>query len=180
MDVTNITLSNERIMLRELVESDWIDVHKYASQEIVSQYQAWGPNSTEQSIAYVDQAIKDAKEQPRLRFVFAVIHNNRLVGASELNIRDVTNKVGEVSYIIHPAYWGKGFATEVATLLVDFGFTKLQLHRIYATCDPRNTGSIQVLKKTGMTLEGRIREHMLIKDGWRDSFLYSILEHEWD
>ncbi|WP_188385741.1 GNAT family N-acetyltransferase [Ornithinibacillus halotolerans] len=167
-------------MLRELVESDWIDVHKYASQEIVSQYQAWGPNSTEQSIAYVDQAIKDAKEQPRLRFVFAVIHNNRLVGASELNIRDVTNKVGEVSYIIHPAYWGKGFATEVATLLVDFGFTKLQLHRIYATCDPRNTGSIQVLKKTGMTLEGRIREHMLIKDGWRDSFLYSILEHEWD
>lgn len=180
MDVTNITLSNERIMLRELVESDWIDVHKYASQEIVSQYQAWGPNSTEQSIAYVDQAIKDAKEQPRLRFVFAVIHNNRLVGASELNIRDVTNKVGELSYIIHPAYWGKGFATEVATLLVDFGFTKLQLHRIYATCDPRNTGSIQVLKKTGMTLEGRIREHMLIKDGWRDSFLYSILEHEWD
>lgn len=167
-------------MLRELVESDWIDVHKYASQEIVSQYQAWGPNSTEQSIAYVDQAIKDAKEQPRLRFVFAVIHNNRLVGASELNIRDVTNKVGELSYIIHPAYWGKGFATEVATLLVDFGFTKLQLHRIYATCDPRNTGSIQVLKKTGMTLEGRIREHMLIKDGWRDSFLYSILEHEWD
>lgn len=31
-----------------------------------------------------------------------------------------------------------------------------------------------------MTKEGRIRESLLIKDGWRDSLLYSILEQEWE
>jgi len=30
-----------------------------------------------------------------------------------------------------------------------------------------------------MTKEGRIREDLLLKDGWRDSLLYSILEQEW-
>ena len=31
-----------------------------------------------------------------------------------------------------------------------------------------------------MTKEGRIREDLLLKDGWRDSLLYSILAQEWD
>jgi RimJ/RimL family protein N-acetyltransferase len=30
-----------------------------------------------------------------------------------------------------------------------------------------------------MTKEGRLRENLLLKEGWRDSLLYSILEHEW-
>lgn len=29
-----------------------------------------------------------------------------------------------------------------------------------------------------MTKEGRIRENLLIKDGWRDSLLYSVLDYE--
>jgi len=36
------------------------------------------------------------------------------------------------------------------------------------------------LEKVGMYLEGGIREDLLIKDGWRDSLLYSVLEHEWE
>lgn len=76
-------------------------------------------------------------------------------------------------------YWDKGNATEVAKLLVEFGFSTLNLHRIFATCDPRNLGSAKVLEKIGMTYEGRIRQNLLLKDGWRDSLLFSILKHEW-
>lgn len=67
-------------------------------------------------------------------------------------------------------------ATEAARLLIDFGFKELHLHRIYATCDPRNIASYKVMEKLGLTFEGRMRENLLIKDGWRDSLLYSILE----
>ncbi|MGD6992015.1 GNAT family N-acetyltransferase [Sutcliffiella horikoshii] len=174
-----ISLSNERLSLREFTLRDWIEVHKYASQDIVCQYQPWGPNKEEDSKDFVNQVIKDSTREPRTRFVFAIIYNKFMIGAGELNIRDFTNKVGEVAYIVNPDYWGKGVATEVATLLIDFGFEELKLHRIYATCDPRNIGSSKVLEKVGMTKEGRIREDLLIKDGWRDSLLYSILEHEW-
>jgi RimJ/RimL family protein N-acetyltransferase len=176
---TKVSLSNKRLLLRGLTKNDWVDVHKYASQESVCQYQPWGPNREEDSKGFVEQALKDAVKEPRTRFIFAIVLNEDMVGVGELNIRDFTNRNGEISYIVNPDYWGKGIATNVAKLLIDFGFKELKLHRIYATCDPRNIGSLTVLEKVGMTKEGKIREHLLIKDGWRDSLLYSLLEHEW-
>ena len=173
-------LDSERITLRDIEEKDWVGVHKYASQTIVCKYQSWGPNTEEESRSFVKQLIEDAKIEPRSRFVFAVFDkkDNQMIGSGEINLRDFTNRIGEIAYIINPDYWGKGFATEAAKLLIEFGFKEIHLHRIYATCDPRNSGSIKVLEKIGMTLEGKMRENLLIKNEWRDSFLYSILEQE--
>lgn len=174
-------LIGSRIYLREFEFSDWIDLHAYASQEIVCRFQPWGPNNEEQTQTFVNQVIEDSKKVPRTRFVFAIVEQNteKMIGAGEFNIRSSTNKSGEIAYIVHPDYWGKGIATEVAELLLKFSFNEFHLHRIYATCDPRNIGSSKVLEKIGMTLEGRLRDTLLIKDGWRDSLVFSILEYEW-
>ncbi|CAH1059687.1 hypothetical protein PAECIP111894_05899 [Paenibacillus pseudetheri] len=90
-----------------------------------------------------------------------------------------TDRSGEIGYTVHPDVWGQGVATAAAGLMLNFGFEELHLHRIYATCDPRNSGSSKVLTKIGMTYEGRLRDALLIKDGWRDSLMFSMLEHEW-
>ncbi|MBS4218094.1 GNAT family N-acetyltransferase [Bacillus sp. FJAT-49711] len=170
-----------RIILREIVEMDWLDIHTYASQPEVSRFQPWGPNTEEDTKTFVNQILIEAKMKPRTRYVYAIIekNTNRLIGSCELILRDMRNRSGVIAYIINPAYWGKGYATDAAKLLIKFGFNEFKLHRIFATCDARNIGSSKVLKKSGMTLEGKMREDLLIKDGWRDSFLYSILEHEW-
>ena len=171
----------EKICLREFGKKDWADVHKYASQEIVCQYQPWGPNSVSESQDYIQEVLKEAAKNPRTRFAFAIIYKKeeRLIGAVELHIGDTVNKNAEIGYVVHPDYWEKGIATDAATLIIKFGFEQLKLHRIYATCDPRNTASAKVLEKVGMTKEGRMRENLLLRDGWRDSLLYSVLEQEW-
>lgn len=102
-----------------------------------------------------------------------------MIGMIELNIRSHTDRSGEIGYIVHPDVWGQGVATAAARRMLKVGFEELQLHRIYATCDPRNSGSSKVLTKIGMTYEGRLRDALLIKDGWRDSLMFSMLEHEW-
>ncbi len=147
-------LIGERICLREMEGRDWGDVHKYASQRIACQYQAWGPNTEEQSKAFVEQIIADAAKEVRTRFAFAIIENETMIGTGELSMRDQLNKSGEIAYIINPDYWGRGIATEAARLLLGYGFHECHLHRIYATCDPRNIGSAKVLEKIGMTMEG--------------------------
>ncbi len=172
-------LKGESVILRAMERQDWEAVHAYASQPIVCQYQPWGPNSEKESYEFVTQVMLDASIIPRSRFVFAVIVKEQVIGAGEINIRDSSNRQGEIGYIIHPDYWANGYATEVSKLLIDFGFKTLNLHRIFATCDPRNVGSAKVLEKVGMTNEGRIRQDLLLRDGWRDSLLYSILMHEW-
>lgn len=171
---------HSKVVLKEMNKNDWEDIHRYASLPIVCQYQPWGPNTEEETQAFVKQVLWDTKKENRSRYVFSVFEqeNRTMIGAGEINFRDF--RVGEIGYIIHPDYWGKGIATEVAKLLLQFGFEKLNLHRIYATCDPRNVGSSKVLQKIGMIQEGRMREDLLLKTGWRDSLLYSILEQEWN
>lgn len=175
-------MESEFFYLREMMESDWPAVHEYASQEIVSQYQPWGPNTPEHSKAFVEEVVVASQMNPRTRRVFAIIlkENEKLVGAGEINIQDAANRVGEIGYIVNPAVWGQGIATETAKLLIHFGFSELNLHRIYATCDPMNLASQKVLEKLGMVKEGRMRENLQMKNGWRDSLLYGVLEHEWN
>ncbi|PEJ57003.1 GNAT family N-acetyltransferase [Bacillus sp. AFS002410] len=174
-------LSTNRTTLREFVESDWEQVHKYASQKEVCQFQPWGPNTEYDTKEFVGTILVDQKKNNRTRFAFAIIEKeaNELIGSIEFNIRDEQNRIGEIGYIIHPSYWRMGFATEATKEIISFGFKKFKLHRVYATCDVRNIGSAKVLEKCGLTLEGKMREDLLLRDGWRDTFLYSILEHEW-
>lgn len=175
-----VILANEKLLLREFTQYDWIDVHKYASQEIVCRYQTWGPNTEEDTKEFIQDVLDEATQTPRERYVFAIIYQETLIGAVEIMIKDFANKVGEIGYIVNPDYWGKGVATQSAKLMITFGFETLKLHRICATCDPRNIGSAKVLEKVGMLKEGVLRENMLMKDGvWRDSLLYSVLKQEW-
>jgi hypothetical protein len=74
---------------------------------------------------------------------------------------------------------GTGRATAAGGRLVQLGFEEHNRHRIFATCDPRNVASAAVMRRLGMSYEGRMRETMLIRDGRRDSDLYSVLSHEW-
>lgn len=173
------SLIGHSVTLREMLETDWMDVHAYASLPTVSRFQPWGPNSEDDSLEFVQQVVSDSNEVPRSRFVFAVIVENKLIGSGEINIQDFIDRKGEIGYVVHPDYWGLGYATEVAKMFIEFGFTQLNLHRISATCDPRNIGSVKVLEKVGMVREGTIRDDFLIHNGWRDSHLYGILEHEW-
>ena len=102
-----------------------------------------------------------------------------MIGACGIHISSPSNREGWIGYCYNRKYWGDGYATEVAIVIIGFGFKHLNLHRIFATCDPNNIGSVKVLEKIGMSREGGLRDHKYQREEWRDSFLYSILEQEY-
>ncbi|MDN3296384.1 GNAT family protein [Streptomyces ficellus] len=65
----------------------------------------------------------------------------------ELHVRSRGQRQGEIIYAVHPRVWGQGVGTAIGQELLSTGFEDLELHRIYATCDPRNLGSARVLGK---------------------------------
>jgi [ribosomal protein S5]-alanine N-acetyltransferase len=85
----------------------------------------------------------------------------------------------ELGYAIRHDAWGHGYATEASTIILDFGFTTLGLHRVQAACGPDNLASQRVLARLGFRPEGRMRDHVFTNGAWRDSLLYSILADEW-
>jgi RimJ/RimL family protein N-acetyltransferase len=60
----------------------------------------------------------------------------------------------EVAYELAPRAWGRGYATEAARALIDYGFGELRLERIVALILADNTRSRRVAEKCAMSLEG--------------------------
>jgi len=179
---TMASLETDRLTLREFKERDWQAVHAYASDPEVVRHVEWGPNTEEDTRAFIQRALAQQQEQPRSNYGFAVVLKKQdlLIGACGIRISNPDQREGWIGYVFNRRFWGQGYATEAARALVAFGFDQLDLHRIFATCDPANVASARVLEKTGMRCEGHLREHKWQKGRWRDSLLYAILDHEWE
>ncbi len=181
-----LPLLSERLLLRDFQPEDWPAVHAYGSRPEVYRYQPWGPMTPEDARACLVKIAAEAQEQPRTDYTLAMVMTGTatVIGACNLTIhsqrfRCNLHRSGEIGYSIHPDYWRQGYATEAAQCLLRFGFATLGLHRIIGQCDPRNTATARVLERIGMRYEGHLRETMLIRDGWRDSLIYNLLEQEW-
>jgi RimJ/RimL family protein N-acetyltransferase len=176
-----LPIQTERLLLRDFAEGDWRAVHAYAADPEASRYMEWGPNDEAQTRSYVAGVLAGQKREPRLDFDLAVTlrGDGRLIGGCGFHISSPSNREAWIGYVLNHGFWGQGYATEAARALLVFGFERFGLHRIYATCDPRNLGSARVLEKVGMLREGRLRENKWQKGEWRDSFVYAILEQEY-
>ncbi|MEU4396259.1 GNAT family N-acetyltransferase [Kribbella sp. NPDC023855] len=173
-------LDLSKITLRPIRYDDWPRIHEWASREESCRYQPWGPNSEADTRIFAETAAASWQADPRHRYAWVATHPaTGVLGIGELNIRHVAWKRGEISYSVHCDYWGQGVASEIARLLCQFGFEELALERIEATCDPRNSASAAVLKRIGMTYEGVLRRTVLIRTGWRDSKIHSLIRPEW-
>ena len=102
-----------------------------------------------------------------------------MVGLGELRISSREWRQGEIGYVVHVDHWDRGIGTAIGRALLRIAFESMDLHRVMATCDPRNLASAAVLQKVGMAFEGQLRQTMQIRDGWRDSSVFSVLANEW-
>ena len=67
-----------------------------------------------------------------------------------------------LGYWVHPDHWGKGYATEAASLAVTHGFEELALHRVSATIVADNEASKRVVEKLGFAHEGTKRDDAFV------------------
>ncbi|MCR9127008.1 MAG: GNAT family N-acetyltransferase [Rhodobacteraceae bacterium] len=65
----------------------------------------------------------------------------------------------EVGYLLKPAAWGQGYATEICKRLLRFGFEMTELSQIVACTDPDNLASQHVLRKSGLRDCGTARAY---------------------
>ncbi|MFI7544192.1 GNAT family N-acetyltransferase [Actinoplanes sp. NPDC049599] len=170
-------LTTARLFLRPFRAGDHGELHAIAGDPAVVRWMDWGPNTPEVTAVFLAYALESECEEPRRTWRFAVVRRSdgRLIGSAELHIESPEHRRGTMGYLISPAAQGHGYATEGARAVLEFGLTAGGLHRITATCDPENHSSVRVLEKIGMSREGHLRDHFLIRGEWRDRLLYAKL-----
>jgi ribosomal-protein-alanine N-acetyltransferase len=121
----------------------------------------------------------DLHQQDRALTLGVMIREERrLCGAIGLRLQ-AEDRHAELGYWIGVADWARGYCTEAARAIVDFGFEALDLHRIYATYFARNPASGRVMEKLGMVPEGRLRGHIRKWGVFEDLLVRGILREEW-
>lgn len=84
--------------------------------------------------------------------------------------------VGEIGVIMRRTATGRGLASKAVTLVDDYGFGDLKLHRIAADIDPDNSASISLFLRAGYTREGLLRGNWKTHLGIRDSVIMAKLK----
>ena len=174
-------LKTKRLVLREFEEEDWRAVLAYQSHPLYLRYNPW-THRTEQDVrAFVRMFLAQRQDSPRTKFQLAITlaPGGQLIGNAGIRTKTPDAWEADIGYELDPGYWGRGYATEAARTLLDFGFRELNLHRVWAWCIAENTASAHVLEKIGMRQEGHLRENEWMKGRWWDTLLYAIVEHEW-
>jgi [ribosomal protein S5]-alanine N-acetyltransferase len=174
-------IRTERLLLRELEESDAAACNEYERDPEVVRYQSNDVRSLQESLEYIQKSRKTLLASPRRTFDLAVVlaGEDRLIGRAGIHVSDPESREGTIWYVLHPSCWGKGYIVEAMTPLVDHGFGELGLHRLTADCDPGNHASARVAEKLGMRREAHFVENAWLKGVWVDSVIYAILDREW-
>lgn len=174
-------LETARLILRDFVKDDWQRVLEYQSDPLYLRYYEWEERTPESVQEFIGWFINQQTQEPRIKFQLAIVlkSNNQLIGNCGVRMDNAGDVQASMGYELDPKHWNHGYATEAAHAIVDFGFGRLGVHRIWAHCVADNTGSAHVLEKLGMKLEGRLRENEYYKGRWWDTLMYAVLAHEW-
>lgn len=102
-----------------------------------------------------------------------------VIGTCTLFRFDGRHRRAEVGYSLRSDFWGLGLAREAVSVVLDWAFRTLHLHRIEADIDPRNDGSRRILERLGFVSEGLLRERFFIGEDATDSEIFGLLAEDW-
>lgn len=174
-------IETERLRLRPFSRGDVDAVCAYRSREDVTRFM-FDPPMTREACAEAVQARVGqtawAGEGDRIFLAVERTHDLSMMGEVVLILRSRESRQAELGYTFHPDFHGCGYATEASRALLDLAFAA-GIHRVFARCHAGNDASRRVMERLGMRREAHFREHVLVKGGWDEEFVYAVLHREW-
>lgn len=162
-----IMIKTKRLLLRGARLDDATEMHKILSNPEAMLYWSTPPHSelaqTQAWIADMVAATANGRED------FIIEVDGRLAG------KVGAYRLPEFGYILHPDFWGQGIATEATTAFLRHIYqSRPDIVALSTDIDPRNSASIQLIKKLGFRETGRAERTWETHIGWCDSVYFAI------
>lgn len=163
------TLETPSLIMRKIVPEDYLDMYEYSRQDLVTQYLLW---KSHPSSEYTHKYLKYVQGQYRsgdfYDWALELKKTGKMIGTCGFTKFDFQNNCAEIGYVINPDHWGRGYASEAVSAVLNFGFSKLSLNRIEARYIVGNEASRKVMEKNGMTFEGIHKRLLFVKGRYVD------------
>lgn len=152
----NIFLETKRLIINTPEPANFDNLFALQSDADVMEYLGQGVRTRTEVMTGLEKAIAHQKKHGfSLGSVFEK-ETGAFVGRAGLIYLayDDTQPDIEVGYALTKAAWNKGYATELANSLINWGFHHLPVKRFVAVINPKNDRSRRVLEKVGMSYVG--------------------------
>jgi N-acetyltransferase len=178
----NLTLENERVLMRPLLLEDLPVLLPFAQEEpetwTYSLVSAAGETGME---AYIQNAVQQRQLKNGYPFIILDKQTNLYAGSTrfcDIQLEYATTHLGYTWY--GKRFRRTGLNRHCKLLLLSYAFEQWGMERVEFRADARNEKSIEAMKNIGCTVEGVLRSHYPMESGGRkDSIVLSILKEEW-
>lgn len=177
---TEVVAETPRLVLRRLRITDVDSFVGYRADPEVARYQSWESCTQDEAAAFIASQLPLPLFQAGYwsQIAIELRETGAHIGDCGLRIRARDAREGELGFTFARAHQGQGLASEAVSHLLEYAFTKLDLHRVFAIADDRNVRAVALLERVGMRREGHFREAEWLKGEWVSDVLYAILERE--
>lgn len=175
-------LHTQRLLLRNFTASDLEAFLSYRNDPEVAKYQGWSvPFPRDKGEAFIAEMkdIHAPKQGQWFQLAVELKETGEMIGDVAYCITEADIRQAVIGFTVSSAFWGRGFATEALTALLDYLFEDIDLHRVTADCDTENVGSWKTLEKLGFRREAHFVESLLIGNEYTSEFYYGLLQREW-
>lgn len=174
-------ITTERVVLRWISEDDIDGLYQVFSNPQVMRYWSSGPLPNRDAAAAMQREIAAGNENNMMfKWGLALRESNLVIGTTTLFNLNLDNGRAELGYAMGRANWGKGYMHEALQALLSHAFEVMNLRRLEADVDPRNTASIRTLDRLGFQREGFLRERWHVDGEIQDALFYGLLRREWE
>ena len=125
---------------------------------------------------YIENAHQDIYEAKQYRFVICDTKNTSIGMIDLFEFEPQHSRVG-VGLLILPNYQQKGYASEALELIIDYAFTRLNVHQLFANITQNNSKSIALFEKLNFKIAGIKKDWIFFNNGYKNELLYQLIKH---
>ena len=104
---------------------------------------------------------------------------DRHIGTVKLGSIDWLHRSAEFGVMVGAKdRWGRGYGTEATSLILNYGFRRLNLHKVVLGVAAEHVAAIRSYEKVGFQREGLIKQLLFIDGEYRDKVIMGITRHE--
>lgn len=170
-------LSGTKIVLRALEPEDLAFLYAIENNESF-----WEVSHTQTPFSkyilkqYLQNSYQDIFEAKQLRLIIVAKETNQKIGMIDVFDFNPQHLRAGIGILIHPNFQYKGFATEALSILINYCFSTLNLHQLYANITSDNLKSISLFTKNKFQKIGVKKDWIFTNGKFKDEVLFQLIK----
>lgn len=182
--VRRLFMTRSDISISRLLPMDALWLESWINDAVTTRFMAFGrAQMTTEQLGHLIMGWQEPSN-----WAFAVLQSDQVevqgqftaIGYAGLFDVDILTRKGELRILLGAPYCGKGLGTEATKLILNFGFRRLGLQRIWLGVTDANIAAVRAYEKCGFKREGILRRDLFRDGRFYDSIRMSILDYEYE